>query len=128
MLRFLSSVTSKQATRGHLVDLEVAEDVFKDGNAIIPKGTVARGQIIRCETKDFAGTPGILSIGNFYILSEKNVKITLDGILTIEGKDSRSGSRAIGSCCFFGYLMRGGSAVVKKDQTVRAVVRKDCVI
>ena len=127
LLRFKVSVTSEGTRVGQMVGLEVAEDVYSNGRVVIRKGTPAEGQIIRCETRQYAGEPGVISIANFFVLPRNNEKIRLDGVLRIGGEDKPE-SRVLGYCCLFGYLIKGGSALIEEGQTVRTVLARDCII
>lgn len=127
LLRFISKITSKQAKAGQMVDLEVEVPVFKDGVVAIAKGTPAKGTIIACNTKGYAGEGGNLAIANFYVVLENSQMIRLDGIYRLEGKDKPE-SVVIGQCCLLGYLIKGEEALVKEDQTFRAVLARDVII
>ena len=63
----------------------------------------------------------------FFVLPRTNENIRLDGVLRIGGKDKPE-SRVLGYCCRFGYLIKGGSALIEQGQTVRTVLSRDCVI
>ena len=127
LLRFLSDVSSKEAKVGQLVNLQVDENVFKDGTLVIPKGTPARGQIINSMAKYHGGLGGQIVIANFYIILEQYQKIPLDGTYRIEGKEEKS-SLVIGSCCLLGFLIKGKEAVINKGQTFKTVLARDLVI
>lgn len=127
LLRFISKITSEQAKAGQMIDLEVEAPVYKDGVVVIAEGTPAKGNIIACNTKGYAGEGGNLVVANFYVVLENSQMIRLDGIYRLEGKDKPE-SVAIGQCCFFGYLIKGEEALVKEGQTFRAVLARDVII
>jgi hypothetical protein len=127
LLRFIAPITSSNAKVGQTVDLEVDEPVFSNGTMVIAEGTPAKGQIISCKAKTYAGEGGDLVIGNFYLLLENYQRIKLDGIYRIEGTDKRE-SLALGQVCLFGYLMKGEEALVREGQTFRTAVAWDVII
>lgn len=60
-------LSSKTKVKGDMVALSTAADVVIEGNVVIPKGTVATGQITDAQAKGAMGMSGRLALRPLYI-------------------------------------------------------------
>ncbi len=71
------TLSSKKHVKGDLFKLAIADDLFIDGILVLPKGTVAVGEITRAETKSAFGVSGKLEARLLYAeLPDRTLRLT----------------------------------------------------
>jgi hypothetical protein len=70
-------LTSKTAHTGDPIDLVTSSDVIIDGTVVIPKGTIAHGQIAEAHSTGGLGVGGKLTLRPLYLtLGDTTVRLT----------------------------------------------------
>ena len=114
-MELVSTISSKTARSGQLVDFRVTSDVKVDGKTVIAAGSIAQGQIVRAKKNGLLGAEGELEIAvksiravdgtNIYLSSNK---VVLSVVVTL--------------CCLFGFLIKGGQAEIPAGAQVQGIV------
>lgn len=114
------TLTSKKHVKGDLFKLTIAEDLFVDGVLMLPKGTVAIGEITRAETKAAFGVAGKLEARLLYA-ELPNSTLRLTGRIGNKGKSGTTETvltyAAIGSIAF---VVTGKSAEIPQGTELLA--------
>lgn len=126
-LRLQSSLSSRETQRGETVQLVVDHDVMLDGRVVVPRGTLATGEIIRASGSGGFGKSGKIEIAATTLMLNGRA-VELAGTLLTKG---RGGS--FGKMLLFGALtgamgvasVRGDDAVIGPDAILAATTRAD---
>ena len=126
-LRLQSSLSSRETQRGETVQLVVDHDVMLDGRVVVPRGTLATGEIIRASGSGGFGKSGKIEIAATTLMLHGRA-VELAGSLLTKG---RGGS--FGKMLLFGALtgamgvasVRGDDAVIGPDAILAATTRAD---
>lgn len=126
-LRLQSSLSSRETQRGETVQLVVDHDVMLDGRVVVPRGTLATGEIIRASGSGGFGKSGKIEIAATTLMLNGRA-VELAGSLLTKG---RGGS--FGKMLLFGALtgamgvasVRGDDAVIGPEAILTATTRAD---
>jgi hypothetical protein len=126
----LSSINSKTARPGTIIDFRVSSDVKVKGKTLISGGSIAKGQVVRVQKSKALGQEGVIEI---QVRSVKAVDgqdvILFGGNLFREGEDRQTLSIILGLICFpFGFLLKGESPEIIAGSAVMASVATPAVI
>jgi len=128
-LELMTTLTSKNARTGQMVDFRVVGDVKVDGQTVIAAGSVAQGQITRVKKSGLLGSEGELEIS---IQSARAVDGTLvyltGGRLNDEGSNKIAISVVLTLLCLFGFLIKGGKAEIPAGSACQGVVSAEAEI
>lgn len=113
-ISLVKDISSKDAQRGDIVEFTVDDDIVADGNAVIKKGTVAKGSIIYAEKGGYMGKSGKLAL-------QIDSTTTVDGeVMPLRAAKGGEGQAKTGTVLVmsnligpFALLMKGGDATVK---------------
>ena len=128
-MELISTITSKNARSGQMVDFRVMSDVKVDGKTVIAAGSIAQGQIVRAKKSGLLGSEGELEIsvktieavdGTIVYLSSNNV--------SDEGSNKVALSIVLTLCCLFGFLIKGGQAEIPAGTQVQGMVASNTEI
>lgn len=89
------SVSSKNARKGDLVTLTLAEDIVRDGVVVLPAGTLGTGEITAAEKKGMMGQGGKLSLKMLYLTLADGRTVRLSGDLVSVGSDATTLATAV---------------------------------
>ena len=84
LLSFTNLVSSKTGVNGTPLQFTLAEDLILNSQIIIPRGTLATGEIIHAQKSSFGGKPGELILAARY-LEFKGKQIKLRSLKPIAG-------------------------------------------
>ena len=114
------TLTSKKHVKGDLFKLTIADDLFVDGILVLPKGTVAIGEITRAETKAAFGVAGKLEARLLYA-ELPNGTMRLTGRIGNKGKSGTTETvltyAALGTIAF---VVTGKSAEIPEGTELLA--------
>lgn len=116
-LRFIETLVSGVSTRGAAFRMEVSEDVRVRDEVVIPKGTVAYGEVVDSKKAGMLGKVGVLVLSARYLHLEQR-DIRLASALGAAG-NSRN------ALAFFIPFVMGGQARVEQGTEVTAHTAAD---
>ena len=124
-LMTLTEVSTKTNGEGHRFKLRVNEDVILNGQTVIPKGTLAWGEVTSAESSGNLGKAGSLTARLLYIdLNGQRVKI--EGDTSAKGRTATAetivGVLGLG---IFGLFAKGNNAKIKAGEKITAFVAED---
>lgn len=119
-------LTSKTAHTGDPIDLVTSHDVVVDGMVVIPKGTIAHGQIAEAHSTGGLGVGGKLTLRPLYLtLGDTTVRLT--GSMTANGEFPVGSAIGIAAATPF-MSLSGISAKIAAQTPVPAAVLKSVTI
>ena len=122
-MELVSTINSKTARSGQLVDFRVTSDIKVDGKTVIAAGSIAQGQIVRAKKNGLLGAEGELEIAVKSIRAVDCTNIYLSSNnLADEGSNKVVLSVVITLCCLFGFLIKGGQAEIPAGAQVQGIV------
>lgn len=128
-MELISTITSKSARSGQMVDFRVMSDVKVDGKTVISAGSIAQGQIVRAKKSGLLGSEGELEIAvkSIKAVDGTNVYLTTNN-LSDEGSNKVALSIVLTICCLFGFLIKGGQAEIPAGTQVQGMVASNTEI
>ena len=123
-LATLATISSKTAAKGDLFDLEVTQDVVRDGHVLIPKGTRGVGELTRAETSGSLGVAGALE-GRLLYITVGGDTVRLEGLLGRMGKTSTG---TVVASFMITPIIKGKSATIPAGTPVTGIVEHDARI
>lgn len=127
-LILLDQLSSKTSPKGTPFDLEVAEDVLKNGQLLIPAGTRAVGEVTYSNPKGAFGKSGKLEASIKYIIIDGK-PVRMSGRLSAAGENGTTETVltavAVGMLAF---PVTGKSATIPKGTWLRALLDKSVTI
>lgn len=121
-LTVLKEITSRTAHPGDRFKLRVDEPIFINGQAVVPVGTTAWGEIVSLEANGAAGKAGRLGAKLLW-LEMADGKVPLNGEIKRKGGGNGDGlAMAIVGFGIFGLLNAGDSARFKAGDLFTAFV------
>lgn len=127
-LMTLTEVTTKTDTAGTRFKLRVNEDVIIDGSAVIPKGTLAWGEVTSAESSGNLGKSGRLTARLLFI-ELSGQRIPIEGDTSAKGK-SGTAETVVGvlSLGLLGLFAKGNNAKIKAGEKSTAFVANDFIL
>jgi hypothetical protein len=123
-LILLDDLSSKTSPKGTPFDLEVAEEVVKDGQVLIPAGTRAVGEVTRSDPKGAFGKSGKLEAAIMYIvLDGKPVRMSGRLGAAGEGGTTETVLTAV-AAGLLAFAVTGKSATIPKGTRLRAFLNR----
>jgi hypothetical protein len=111
-LRLLSELHSQRNRTGESFDLEVAEDVVHNGVVVIPRGSIARGEVSRARRRGMWGRSGRMET-RLLSVRANGVNIPITGSVAERGETGTAGVVAsIVVLPVAGFFVTGTSAVL----------------
>jgi hypothetical protein len=111
-LRLLSELHSQRNRTGETFDLEVAEDVLHNGVVVIPRGSIARGEVTRSRRRGMWGRSGRMET-RLLSVRANGVNIPITGTVAERGETGTAGVVAsIVVLPVAGFFVTGTSAVL----------------
>ena len=128
-MELVSTITSKTARNGQMVDFRVMSDVKVDGKTVIPTGSIAQGQIVRAKKSGLLGSEGELeiSVKSVKAVDGTNIYLSSNNI-SDEGSNKVALSIVLTLCCLFGFLIKGGKAEIPAGTQVQGMVASNTEI
>lgn len=128
-MELVSTITSKTARNGQMVDFRVMSDVKVDGKTVIPAGSIAQGQIVRAKKSGLLGSEGELeiSVKSVKAVDGTNIYLSSNNI-SDEGSNKVALSIVLTLCCLFGFLIKGGKAEIPAGTQVQGMVASNTEI
>jgi hypothetical protein len=123
-LATLAAISSKTAAKGDLFDLEVTQDVIRDGRVIVPKGTRGVGELTRAETSGSMGVAGALEGRLLYIIIGDDT-VRLEGLL---GNLGQTSTGTVIASFMITPIIKGKSAAIPAGTKVTGIVEHDALI
>jgi hypothetical protein len=136
LLEFSNEVSSKTAVIGAPVQFLLAEDLLLNEKVVIPKGTMALGEIIHAQKSGFGGKAGELILAARYLLFNDQ-RIKLRSLRPIAGnyvgKNNTDASFAVGAAAaaavpILGILapfITGGEIIIPSGTRATALIAVD---
>jgi hypothetical protein len=122
-LELIDNINGNKVKQGQTVDFRVVSDVVIDGKKAITAGSIAKGQIVDQKKSSLLGIPGEVSISIKHVIATDGTMIHLSGSsLSDEGADHLVISIVCTIFCIFGFLIKGGKAVIPSGTTLQAYV------
>ena len=127
-LILLDDLSTKTSPKGTPFDLEVAEDVVKDGHVLIPAGTRAVGEVTRSDPKGAFGESGKIEAAIMYmVLGGKPVRMS--GRLSAAGKGGTTETVLTAVAAgLMACAVTGKSATIPKGTQLRAYLDRNVTI
>ena len=121
-------LTSKRQRKGDLVKLDLADDVFVDGQKVLAQGAPVVAQITKAEQSGLMGAAGRLEARVLY-LDLPSGPVRLSGILGASGK-SHTGMATAATALVsgFAFMIRGKSAVIPAGTELFATLDRDVML
>lgn len=127
-LTLLDDLSTKTSPKGTPFDLEVAEDVVKDGQVLIPAGTRAVGEVTRSDPKGAFGKAGKLEAAIMYmVLDGKPVRMSGRLSAAGEGGTTETVLTAV-AAGLMAFAVTGKSATIPKGTRLRAFLDRSVAI
>ena len=128
-MELVSTITSKTARNGQMVDFRVMSDVKVGGKTVIPAGSIAQGQIVRAKKSGLLGSEGELeiSVKSVKAVDGTNIYLSSNNI-SDEGSNKVALSIVLTLCCLFGFLIKGGKAEIPAGTQVQGMVASNTEI
>lgn len=128
-MELISTITSKNARSGQMVDFRVMSDVKVDGKTVIAAGSIAQGQIVRAKKSGLLGSEGELeiSVKTIKAVDGTNVYLSSNNV-SDEGSNKVALSIVLTLCCLFGFLIKGGQAEIPAGTQVQGMVASNTEI
>lgn len=128
-MELISTITSKNARSGQMVDFRVMSDVKVDGKTVIAAGSIAQGQIVRAKKSGLLGSEGELEISVKTIKAVDGTNIYLSSNnVSDEGSNKVALSIVLTLCCLFGFLIKGGQAEIPAGIQLQGMVASNTEI
>jgi hypothetical protein len=108
----VSSIAPESATVGDSVPMRVASDVKVNGRVVIAANAPAKGEVTQVERKGLLGKQAKIGITVRTIQAVDGTNVFATGNRVIEGEDKMVMSIVLTVLCLFGFLIKGGSAVI----------------
>ena len=128
-LELISTITSKTARTGQVVDFRVMSDIAVNGKVLVSAGSIAQGQIVRAKKSGLLGSEGELEIAvrSVKAVDGTNIYLSSNSIVD-EGSNKVALSIIVTLCCLFGFLIKGGKAEIPAGTQVQGVVSSNVEI
>jgi hypothetical protein len=123
-LATLAAISSRTAAKGDLFDLEVTQDVIRDGRVLVPKGTRGVGELTRAETSGSLGVAGALE-GRLLYITVGDDTVRLEGLVGNLGKTSMG---TVVASFVITPIIKGKSAAIPAGTAVIGIVEHDVLI
>ncbi len=128
-LIILREATSRDPV-GTRFRLQTVAPLVVDGNVVVPRGTLAWGEIVSSEPSGRLGRGGKVGIRLLFIeLGDRHIPI--DGDSSVQARDKRReatiAAAGMGSLAPLGLMMRGSTARVKAGEMLTGFVSEDAV-
>lgn len=139
LLEFTAEVSSKTAVVGASVQLVLSEDLVVSEKVVIPKGTLAMGEIIHAQKSGFGGKGGELILAARYLLFNEH-RIKLRSLRPIAGsyvgKNNTGASFAVGAAAavalpivgIAAVFITGGEIIIPTNTRATALIAVDTAI
>jgi hypothetical protein len=123
-LETVSTIQSDLVTVGQIIDFMVRQDVAVDDVVVIPRGSIAKGQVMRAERPRAIGREGFVEIQIKSVTATDGQEIMLTGgNVYQEGEDKQTLSIVLGVLvCVLFLLMKGKNAQVPQGFQVGSTV------
>lgn len=125
-LRTVEEISSKNARKGDLVRLEVAEDLALDGRVVLQAGTPAVAELTLAEKKGWMGRAGKLAARLLY-LDLPTGPVRVRGELGDAGQSNSGVATMVSVFTGFGFIT-GKSAVIPAGSEVATRLERDARI
>lgn len=127
-LMTLTEVTTKTDGAGHRFKLRVNEDVIVNGETVVPKGTLAWGEVTSAESSGNLGKSGRLTARLLYI-ELNGQRIPIEGDTSAKGR-SGTAETVVGvlGLGLLGLFAKGNNAKIKAGEKSTAFVADDFIL
>ncbi|WP_185974387.1 hypothetical protein [Litoribacter populi] len=125
-----NEINSATLTAGQTLDFFVRQDIKVEGQTVVKRGALARGQVLRVQRAKGLGKEGFVEVEIRSVEAVDGSEILLTGgRLTEEGDDRQVAAIALGVLvCILFLTMKGKNAVIPKGYAVDARVANDIQI
>ena len=128
-MELVTTLTSKNARSGQMVDFRVLNDVRVNGEVVIRAGSIAQGQITKAEKSGLLGSAGELEINVKSVKAVDGTTIYMtSSSLADEGSNKLALSIVLTVLCLFGFLIKGGKAEIPSGTQIQSMVASDVEI
>lgn len=128
-MELMTTLTSKSARSGQMVDFRVLSDIKVNGKTVISAGSIAQGQITKAEKSGLLGSAGELEVTVKSVRAVDGTTIYLSSNnLTDEGSNKLALSIVLTLFCLFGFLIKGGKAEIPAGTQVQGMVSSNVEI
>ncbi|MGB3849363.1 MAG: hypothetical protein WA958_05305 [Tunicatimonas sp.] len=123
-LETVSMIQSDLVTVGQIIDFMVRQDVVSDDVVVIPRGSIAKGQVMRAERPKAIGREGFVEIQIKSVTAVDGQEIMLTGgNVYQEGENRQTLSIVLGVfVCVLFLLLKGRSAQVPQGFQIESSV------
>ena len=123
-LETVSMIQSDLVTVGQIIDFMVRQDVVVDDAVVVPRGSIAKGQVMRAERPRAIGREGFVEIQIKSVTAADGQEITLTGgNVYQEGEERQTLSIVLGIfVCVLFLLLKGRDAQVPQGFQVESSV------
>jgi len=112
-LSLLTTISSKSARSGQIVDFRVTSDIKVNESIVIKTGSIAHGQITHVKRNGLLGTQGEIEVKVQSVNAVDGTTVYLTGNgLNEEGNNQMALSIVLTVCCILGFLLKGGNAEI----------------
>ena len=129
-LETVSTIQSDLVTPGQIIDFMVRQDVIANDVVVVPRGSIAKGQVMRAEKPKAIGREGFVEIQIKSVTAVDGTEIMLTGgNIYQEGEDRQTLSIVLGVLvCILFLLLKGRSAQVPQGFQVESSVASTTTI
>jgi len=126
ILTLKESINSNTKYLGDSVNFEVARDVKVNGNIVIKKGTLAKGEVIAVSKSGVFGTAGKIQISIKNVTAIDGQSVLLRGSVAREGEGKVAMSILLFLVCFITiFFTKGNPGYIPAGSEVKAYVDQD---
>lgn len=129
-LETASMIQSDLVTVGQIIDFIVRQDVVANDIVVIPRGSIAKGQVMRAERPKAIGREGFVEIQIKSVTATDGQEVMLTGgNIYQEGEDKQTLSIVLGVLvCILFLLMKGKNAQVPQGYQIESSVATSTTI
>jgi len=128
-LELLNTLSSSSARAGQNIDFRVLNDIVISKKIVIPQGSIAKGQVVRVKKNGLLGFEGQLEVTIRSVKAVDGSEIFLSSSnLSDEGSNKLALSIVLTFLCLFGFLIKGGNAVLTSGTQIYASTTNNATI
>lgn len=121
-------LSSERNVKGDLIRMTVSNDVVVQGQVVIPRGSIAVGELTRAERKGAFGSSGKLEARMLYVTVD-GAKYRIGGSVGVRGRSGTTGTvataLAVGTLAF---VVTGKRAEIATGSPISAYVDRDVLV
>ncbi len=128
-LELAEDLDARTAETGAMVKLIVYLDVKVDGKTVIATGTPAEGRLTLVRRPGAFGAPGILELRPENVVTVDGQRVPLRDLERLERVSVGKSRRGLALPLFVaGAFVKGGNAVLRKGEIIKAEVARDVFV